>query len=214
MLTYMSMQQLINRVEKYEKQLYKKPKENHEFEQTLKEYDDYLRMREELGYDMTNEVFLYPRDLHTKHQEMVMESNARKDEMTIKKKNKEFPNIAKCYEILCRRYQAAAGGYIIRPAKSAGEIIMEGRTLHHCVGGDRYLRSHDKGESTILFLRKVKKPDIPYITIEIRGTHIIQWYGAHDRKPNQEFFDKYLKDYIEQLEQREKKPKEVLVAAG
>ena len=29
---------------------------------------------------------------------------------------------------------------------------MEGMTLHHCVGGDTYLRRHDRGESYILML--------------------------------------------------------------
>ena len=212
MLGYMTMQQLLNRVEKYETQLYSEPKGYKEFEQTLKKYDDYLIMREELGYDMTNEVFLYPKNLQDKHQEMVKESNARKDEMTIKRKNKEFPDIAKRYESLCRKYQAAAEGFIIRPAKNAGEIIMEGRILHHCVGGDNYLSSHNRGSSAILFLRKEKKPNEPYITIEIKDTRIVQWYGAHDKKPKEKFFDRYLEDYTEQLKQREKK--EVLVAAG
>ncbi len=212
LLGYMSMQQLINRVEKYEDQLYSKPRGYREFEQVLKKYDDYLKMREELGYDMTNEVFLYPKDLQKKHQEMVKESNERMDELTIKRKNKEFSDIANRYEALCRKYQAAAGGYVIRPARSAGEIIMEGRILHHCVGGDNYLSRHNAGKSTILFLRKSKKPEEPYITIEINGTRIVQWYGAHDKKPKKEFFDQYLKDYTEQLKQREKK--KALVAAG
>ncbi len=187
MLKYMTMQQLVNRTWKYTGELTDSAKGKEEFWQTFLEYSDYLRMREELGYDMTNEVFIHPKDLQEKHQEMVKEQNARKDEMTIKKKNKEFANIAKRYEGLCKRYQAAAGGYIIRPAKDAGEIIMEGRILHHCVGGNNYLSSHDKGRSTILFLRNEKKPKKPYITIEIIGTHIVQWYGAHDKKPNKEF---------------------------
>lgn len=212
LLGYMSMQQLINRVEKYEVQLYSKPRGYREFEQALKKYDDYLKMREELGYDMTNEVFLYPKDLQKKHQEMVKETNERRDELTIKRKNKEFSDIANRYEALCRKYQTAAGGYVIRPARSAGEIIMEGRILHHCVGGDNYLSRHNAGKSTILFLRKSKKPEEPYITIEISGTRIVQWYGAHDKKPKKEFFDQYLKDYTEQLKQREKK--KALVAAG
>lgn len=212
LLGYMSMQQLINRVEKYEVQLYSKSRGYREFEQALKKYDDYLKMREELGYDMTNEVFLYPKDLQKKHQEMVKETNERRDELTIKRKNKEFSNIANRYEALCRKYQTAAGGYVIRPARSAGEIIMEGRILHHCVGGDNYLSRHNAGKSTILFLRKSKKPEEPYITIEISGTRIVQWYGAHDKKPKKEFFDQYLKDYTEQLKQREKK--KALVAAG
>lgn len=214
MLRYMTMQQLLNRIKKYEAQLYGEKEYFRSYEETFLKYSDYLRMRRELGYDMTNEVFIHPKDLREKHQEMVKEQNARKDEMTIKKKNKEFANIAKRYEGLCKRYQAAADGYIIRPARDAGEIIMEGRILHHCVGGNNYLSSHDKGRSTILFLRSEKKPEKPYITIEIIGTHIVQWYGAHDKKPNKEFFEKYLKDYENQLEQREKKTDKVLVAAG
>lgn len=83
---------------------------------------------------------------------------------------------------------------------------MEGRTLHHCVGGDNYLSKHNKGTTAILFLRKEKTPDTPYITIEIKGTEIRQWYGAHDKKPKQEFFDRFLKDYTAQLKNREKKP--------
>ena len=214
LLRYMSIQQLCNRIEKYRVQIYGTRQSGYLWEQTLITYDDYLLMREELGYDMSNEVFLYPKDLAEKHQEMVEERNKRKDELLIPGKNKQFPHIAERYESLCRRYQAAAEGYIIRPAKDAGEIILEGRKLHHCVGGDHYLSSHDAGKTTILFLRKEKRPKTPYITIEIKGNRIIQWYGAHDRKPDPEFFDRYLKEYEKQLEQREKKTKKVQAAAG
>ena len=217
LLQYMTLQQLMNRTEKYARQ---KNGESFRSEQhcawkesVLREYDDYLSMREELGYDMTNSVFLYPRDLEQAHDQMVKESTARHDELYIRKKNKEFPGIAKRYESLCKRYQAAAEGYVIRPAKDAGEIIMEGRKLHHCVGGDTYLSKHNRGETSILFLRKEKTPNTPYITIEIDGTKIRQWYGAHDRKPEKEFFDKLLEEYTRQLENRKKKPDKIVTAA-
>jgi len=211
LLEYMTLQQLINRVEKYAKQKFDPVPEGWTAYGSYKrnviwEYDDYLNMREALGYDMTNSVFIYPRDLEEAHNQMVKESTERHDELFIKKKNKEFSKIAVKYKSLCKRYQASAEGYIIRPAKDAGEIIVEGRTLHHCVGGDNYLSKHNKGTSTILFLRKEKTPDTPYITIEIEGTEIRQWYGAHDKKPKQEFFDRFLKDYTAQLKNREKKP--------
>lgn len=218
LLKYMTLQQLINRVEKYAKQKYEPVPEGWKSygnykRNVIQEYDDYLSMREELGYDMTNSVFIYPRDLEQVHDQMVKESNARRDELYVKKKKKEFPNIAKRYESLCKRYQAAAEGYVIRPAKDAGEIIMEGRTLHHCVGGDNYLSKHNRGETSILFLRKEKTPNTPYITIEIDGTKIRQWYGAHDRKPKKEFFDKLLEEYTRQLENRKKKPDKIVTAA-
>lgn len=211
LLKYMTLQQLINRVEKYKKQECTEEKDRWYSEKQYKrkivnEYDDYLNMREVLGYDMANSVFIYPRNLEEAHNQMVKESTERHDELFIKKKNKEFSQIAVRYKSLCKRYQASAEGYIIRPAKDAGEIIMEGRILHHCVGGDNYLSKHNKGTTTILFLRKEKTPDTPYITIEIKGTEIRQWYGAHDKKPKQEFFDRFLKDYTAQLKNREKKP--------
>lgn len=206
LLKYMSIQQLMNRVEKYRKSR----QDYHSIREVIAEYRDYLKMREELGYDMTNEVFIHPKNLNEKHAEMVKESASRKNELTIKTKNKEFPNIRKNYEKLCKKYQARTDGYIIRPARDAGEIIMEGRILHHCVGRDQYLRSHNTGKSHILFLRKEKKPDVPYITIEIAGTEIKQWYGAHDTKPDKEIIEQLLKDYVQQLAKKKKK----LNAAG
>ena len=50
--------------------------------------------------------------------------------------------------------------------KSAQEIILEGKTLHHCVGG--YAGRHFEGKVVILFLRHVRRPGRPFITIEVR----------------------------------------------
>lgn len=126
----------------------------------------------------------------------------------------KFPKIKTKYKKLSEKYSAAAGGYIIRPAKDAAEIVEEGRILHHCVGGDGYLRSHNDGRSFILFLRKADKKDIPLITIEIRGEEIIQWYGAYDKKPNKRLIDAWLKTYTKELAKREKAPKKKSVKAA
>ena len=78
---------------------------------------------------------------------------------------------------------------------------MEGRILHHCVGGDRYLGKHNDDISTILFLRPTTEPDVPYITVEI-GTAdlmLMQWYGEYDTKPDQENINRWLKSYINRL---------------
>lgn len=191
---YMTLQQLINRVKKYDNQpgYYGKLS-------IVDGYYDYLKMREELGYDMTNEVFLYPKNLRQKHDEMVREKNERADELHIAKKMKQFPNIAKKYEKLCKKYNFKKDGYVIRPAKDAGEIIMEGRTLHHCVGGDLYLRKHNEGKTVILFLRKEKSPQKPYYTIEIKENEILQWYGINDSRPNKGVIGPWLDCYMEKL---------------
>ncbi len=173
------------------------------------EYYDYLIMRAEQGYDMTNEIILFPKDLRRRHNEMILEREKREQDKRKKEVLEKYPKIKQKYRRLSEKYSAAAGGYIIRPAKDAAEIVSEGRILHHCVGGDSYLRSHNAGNSFILFLRPVKEKDIPFITVEIRGEQIIQWYGAYDKKPNKKLFDAWLKKYTQELEKRKNENKTV-----
>ena len=99
----------------------------------------------------------------------------------------KFPLIHKNYRKLRSKYLYEDDGYLIRPARSAAEIVEEGRMLHHCVGGNGYLGKHNDGESYILMLRSKKDPETPYITVEIAGNRpeILQWYGANDKKPDE-----------------------------
>ncbi|MDY4968762.1 MAG: PcfJ domain-containing protein, partial [Lachnospiraceae bacterium] len=60
------------------------------------------------------------------------------------------------------------------------------------------------GQSTILLLRIKDTPEQPYITVEIRDTHIVQWYGAYDKKPDEKVIDKWLKEYINHLKETER----------
>lgn len=200
LLQYMSVQQLINRIGKYKEQGDYRTDTG-----VISAYYDYLQMRRELGYDMSNTVFVYPRNLKEKHDEMVMEKNARRDELYIRQMSQKYPGIEKRFHTLQRKYSYGFGEYFIRPARNAGEIIKEGRTLHHCVGNERYLTKHSKGETSILFLRKKDEPDSPYYTIEIRKNEIVQWYGAYDKKPDEETIRKWLNDYTEHLKRKHRK---------
>lgn len=91
--------------------------------------------------------------------------------------------------------------YLIRPARSAEEIVTEGRILHHCVGGNNYLTKHNEGTSYILMLRFQEEPETPYITVEISaaGKNILQWYGAYDKKPDENHMREWLKEYLRKL---------------
>lgn len=162
-------------------------------------YEDYLRMRDELGYDMTDSIILYPKNLKEMHDRMVIERIQKESDERKAEANVRFKGIQKKFKSLLKIYSYCSGDYIIRPAKDAAEIVEEGRFLHHCVGGDNYLQKHNDGKSIILFLREKKRPDIPLITIEIKGYTIAQWYGAYDKKPNRQFYDKYLKRYTNKL---------------
>ena len=179
------------------------------------EYIDYIRMRKQMGYDLSNEIILFPKELHRRHNEMVLETENEKMDKRKKEVLEKYPKIAEKYKNLSDKYSAAAAGYIIRPAKDAAEIVVEGRVLHHCVGGDMYLSAHNMGRSTILFLRHSQSPDVPFITVEIKGETVRQWYGAYDKKPEKEFFDGWLATYVGELKKRkeEKKTKKVAKTA-
>ena len=166
-------------------------------------YIDYLHMRIQREYDLTNQIYLFPRDLQAAHDRMVLETNQEKIEKRNREVSERYPNIRKNYRKLRNRYFFEDEVYLIRPARSAEEIVTEGRTLHHCVGGDNYLDKHDTGESTILFLRLKKQPETPYITVEIRRNTILQWYGSRDTKPDQINIEKWLKKYIGVLKEKQ-----------
>lgn len=166
-------------------------------------YFDYLSMRLQLGYDMENTVYQRPRDLQAAHNRMAEEIDKEKNEERYREVAQKYPLIKKNYRKLRKRFLYEDEKYIIRPARSAEEIVKEGRLLHHCVGGNNYLSKHNKQDSIILMLRFKEQPEIPYITVEIRGNNIIQWYGANDRKPDKENMQQWLDAYMEVLRNRD-----------
>ena len=201
---YMSLQKLLNRIEKYSGCEYgtKCSSAEQKIRSTAITYTDYLSMRQSLGYDLSNTVYQNPRDLQAAHDEMVLESHKEEIDKRLAEVAMRFPNIQVRYRELRKKYFYEDDEYLIRPARSAEEITMEGRILHHCVGRDTYLERHDRGESYILMLRDKKQPERPYITVEIDGQklHIKQGYGAHDRKPDKRNMQRWLNQYLQQLE--------------
>ena len=170
-----------------------------------REYFDYIRMRLDQGYDLTNDIFLFPADFVRRRDEMILQAERQKMDKRKKEVLEKFPRIKSKYKTLSDKYSATAGDLIIRPAKDAAEIVEEGRILHHCVGGDNYLSSHNNGRSFILFLRDIKAKDVPLITVEIRGETVLQWYGAYDKKPNEKLINAWLKTYTKELKKRKEK---------
>ena len=158
-------------------------------------------MRHTLGYDLTNTVYQQPRSLEDAHAFVIRERDKKQKELRIQEVMTKFPQIHKCYRKLRSKYLYEDDEYLIRPARSAAEIVEEGRTLHHCVGGDGYLGKHNEGKSYILMLRFKQKPEIPYITVEIAGNSpkILQWYGANDKKPDEKHMQGWLDSYIDRL---------------
>lgn len=207
-LRYMPFQKFINRVEKYAGVKFNDKTCTgaiNSLSSVTGTYIDYLNMREELGYDMTNTVYLFPKDIKAAHDKMVKEQTEKEDDEHIRKMMETYPNIQHSYRKLRKEYFYEDDEYIIRPARTAKEIILEGRILHHCVGSSNYLSGHNTQTNIILFLRFKKSKDTPYITVEVQEStkKLKQWYGAQDKKPDEEHINKWLDDYIETLKKNQ-----------
>ena len=202
-LPYMSLQKLLNRIEKYAGCKYETECEHvsERIRHIATTYSDYLSMRLRLGYDLSNTVYQYPHDLQQAHTEMVLEMNKDELDERIRDVKIRFGQIQRNYRQLRKKYFYEDDEYVIRPARSAEEIVMEGRLLHHCVGRDGYLRKHNDGRTYILLLRRKTDPESPYITVEIENNsnEILQWYGSCDKKPNEKKIQKWLDNYESKL---------------
>ena len=202
-LNYMTIQKLLNRIEKYAGCAYETNcgRAVANIRNTAIIYLDYLMMRERRGYDLHNTVYQQPRDLSAAHRQMVTETNREEVKKRLEETEERYENIKKRYRSLRKEYCYEDATYLIRPARSAEEIVMEGRLLHHCVGGNGYLSRHNEGKSYILMMRFQKEPETPYITVEINPEQkeIVQWYGEKDTKPDREKIQSWLDNYLKKL---------------
>lgn len=173
------------------------------------QYLDYLDIREKEGYDMTDQIILYPKNLKEAHDKMVLEINTKEAEKRLKEVRQKFPAIEDMYEELDKAFTYVRGNYYIRPARSAEEIVMEGRLLHHCVGGDRYLDKHNRGVSFIFMLRDKETPGKPWYTVEYDREHnrIMQYYSEYDKQPDKGKVRKWLDGWLKEIEKRTEKTK-------
>lgn len=200
---YMTLQKLLNRIEKYAGCQYgtECSRAKARIRHVATTYVDYLKMREDMGYDLNNMVYQYPRDLDEAHNKMAMEINKEKAEARLREVARLYPDIRKSYRSLRKKYFYEDENYIIRPARSAEEIVMEGRILHHCVGGSNYLSKHNTGRTYILMVRMKDELEIPYITVEVDAKYprIIQWYGEFDKKPDEKNMQAWLNTWLMKL---------------
>lgn len=172
---------------------------------TYSHYVDYMDMIQAMDHDLTNDTVRYPKDLKAAHDKAVAAFYRQENDKKKREALKKYPGIRKREKELNERYGYRDGYYMIMAPSDAADIVEEGRTLHHCVGGDTYLHKHDTGRTFIFFLRRIKAPDERYYTIELdpADNRIVQYYGINDTKPDKEQVDRVLDKWKRQLERKE-----------
>lgn len=121
-------------------------------------WKDYLSMAGQLGYDLRDETVRLPKDLTDRHDAaaaLISHQASEKEQKRYKKRR----------AALEKQFAFEMDGYVILVPTCAQEIVDEGKTLRHCVGG--YAARHMDGSATILFLRRARKQARSYLTIEL-----------------------------------------------
>ena len=199
----------------------------------LRYWEDYLTAAVAMNYPLHYENVLLPRNLGAAHdnatkehgEQLARELAAQQQEWDRRRKAEQAERARQArlaeekYEErrmkLEKKYGFVMDGYVIRVPAGKDEILDEGRRLQHCVGG--YANRHIQGKTTILFMRKAKKPGVPWLTIEMNGNKLVQIHGfrnegVHTTKgriapdPREEyraFLDTWL-DWLEKGSRRDK----------
>jgi len=159
---------------------------------------DYWSMMIE-GYDLLwDPERMWPERLKREHDRAMgrrkKEANAAKD--------RKIAAVAEKLE----KYSLALDGITIRPARSAGELEAEGKSLHHCVGS--YAERVAAGETFIFFIRREEEPDMSWYTLNLGKDlrTVIQNRGMRncDRTPEIEAFEKAWLGWVLAGAQRDK----------
>lgn len=165
--------------------------------ESLQTYLDYAKAVKRLDMGVTDEV-LFPRDLTQAHDRVTaaFAGSGKADE-------EGFARVAE----LCEGLTWTDGELMIRVARSKAELIREGKVLRHCVGG--YGENHCKGNDVIFFVRRRKRPERSYYTLDIRLNQAepewiqLHGYGNERHGENKQYrhkIPKKVKDFCERWE--------------
>ena len=169
---------------------------------TDRDYIDYINWTKEMGYDMKNSFNLYPKDFWKAHDERSKEYMEYRSEVA-KKAMAEFNKLLEKNGAKSDgKFNLDAGGLFIRLPENIDEMKKEGEALHHCVG--TYREKVMKGETTILFIRKVKEPKKSFYTLEWKDGVVIQCRGMKncDMTPEVKKFVNLFKDKMAEYEKK------------
>lgn len=179
--------------------------------ESISDYKDYLDQCKKIGYDLKDRLVVMPHNFHAKHEEL------NEIERTLERERKEethriLEKQMNEHKELRDRLEYRLGDLILIQPKSLQEIVDEGATLSHCVGG--FAERHARGALTIMFLRRAKEPDKPYYTMEVsKEFRIVQCRGyannvihrGGEEKPQEIVeFEKTYQQYLNTLKKSEK----------
>ncbi len=161
---------------------------------------DYWNMLLQIQNGLPYEL-LFPKDIREAHDRAVLRVKEKTDQV-INQKIEAFAN-----SLDWLTFTDEETGLFIRVCHNQEELIKEGKFLNHCVG--TYAKQFSERKTCILFIRRIKEPEIPFFTLEYKNQRVAQNRGKKncDRtKEVREFEAKWL-DYIKNYKETKKNEK-------
>jgi hypothetical protein len=157
------------------------------------DFRDYRNECHQLGYDITDEGVMFPKDLYSAHErtsKLYREKQAR-DRLIAAEERKKLQEIRfkECVEKWGDEFRDDKNGLIMRVCGSPEELIAEGTALHHCVG--TYTDRIGVKSCVIFFIRSAKEPDKSLYTAEFNPNSkaIVQIRGRTNSEANKTIYD-------------------------
>jgi len=145
------------------------------------DYMDYISWCKELKYDLKNSMILFPKNFKDTHDEVSKIYQEHKDKLAkraLKRmETKYHKNILPRLSFL---FEKSSDKYTVVVPTCKDDIVKEGHSLHHCVGG--YAERVLKGETIIVFVRKLEQPDTSFFTCEINDNFSIRQLRGNRNK--------------------------------
>lgn len=165
LLPYANLRKIMNYTHK---QINRPEKEKYtRVNEVLTAWRDYLHECKQLDFDLNHERTVFPSNLFASHQKIM--------KMIVHQKNELIDRKIAGRAAALKTYCFEQEGLMIRPAKSATELIEEGKQLSICVGS--YVDRYAAGQTGILFIRKQGALDQPFYCLELRGEQVVQVQG-------------------------------------
>ena len=183
------------------------PRKATEYGYDMDSYYDYIEQAIQLGYDLGDKYYEFPKDLEEAHMAATQAIAMAKDKALDDAIKRRLPGLTE--------YIYNDGEMLIRPADGVGELALEAEAQHNCVYKN-YTRRYANGECIIAFVRRCERPDESYITVEIADGKVVQARIKNNKLPDaagNSFLEKYEKKVLMKLRNKAKSKNKVRITA-
>ena len=138
-------------------------------------YKDYLRFAKELGFDLKNNRYAFPKNLEEEHDKLEKQYEIQSKKII----NKAI--IKRSKELSANKYQNNT--FIILPARNLRDLQEESKQQNNCVR--TYAEKYAEGTCDIYFMRATDKPKKSLVTVEVQNNEIVQSRIKNNKNPNE-----------------------------